>query len=473
MTGSKGSCRRHPVLVVLWSTVVISVWYSQSVSSQGPISKCTGTILTGSAAFGDWRSSAPGICRRITVNDLPPPFATPSGVAFAAIIPRPAGAWPQVKPNFKVDEFFTGLNNSRIVRVAPNGDIFVAEMMANRIRVLRAADGASKPDTASIYASGLNLPFGIAFYPPGPNPQWVYVGNTGSVVRFAYQNGDLVARGAPEVIVPVLPVGGDHFTRDVTFSLDGSKMYVSVGSWTNYGENGTAIEEGRAQVNQYNPDGSGFKVFGSGIRNAVGIAINPTTGKLWVSVNERDGLGDNLVPDYISHVDDGDFFGWPWYYINGTQDPRQTDAHPELRAKERTPDVLLQAHSASLEMAFYTGSSFPSEYMGDAFASEHGSWNRGNRTGYKVIRVPMINGIATGEYEDFMTGFVTDTGDVWGRPVGVAVARDGALLVSDDGANTIWRISYVGNGTSTATQATTSPATAAPAPGCTPAAYYG
>jgi glucose/arabinose dehydrogenase len=209
-------------------------------------------------------------------------------------------------------------------------------------------------------------------------------------------------------------------------------------------EDPSANEERRADILEYNPDGTGFRLYATGIRNAVGIAVNPGTGELWASVNERDGLGDDLVPDYITRVKDGGFYGWPWYYIGPNQDPRHAGAHPELRAKVIVPDVLLQSHSASLEMMFYGGRQFPREYVGDAFAGEHGSWNRARRTGYKVIRLPMRGGVPTGEYEDFMTGFVTPAGEVWGRPVGVAEAKDGALFVSDDGANTIWRVTYTG-----------------------------
>jgi glucose/arabinose dehydrogenase len=195
---------------------------------------------------------------------------------------------------------------------------------------------------------------------------------------------------------------------------------------------------------EYNTDGTGFRIFAYGIRNAVGITINPTTGELWASVNERDNLGDQLVPDYITHVQEGGFYGWPWFYIGSHQDPRHPGERGDLIDKVLVPDVLLQSHSASLEMTFYTGKQFTAEYMNDGFAAEHGSWNRSRRTGYKVIRVPMKGGKATGEYEDFMTGFVTSDGNVWGRPVGVDVATDGSLFVSDDGSNSIWHVTYIG-----------------------------
>ena len=297
-----------------------------------------------------------------------------------------------------------------------------------------------------VFAKGLNQPYGITFYPPGGDPQWVYIGNTDAVIRFPYRNGDLVARGTAQHLVD-LPAGGDHWTRDIQFTADGKKMFVSVGSASNVDDTDTTpAEKNRAEILQFNPDGSEMRVYASGIRNAGGgLAINPKNGELWCSVNERDGLGDDLVPDYITHVEEGGFYGWPWWYIGGHQDPRHEGKHPELKAKVIVPDVLVQPHNASLEMTFYEGKQFPSEFLGDIFSSQHGSWNRSLRTGYEVIRVLLHQTArATGEYEDFLTGFVVDNGHVWGRPVGVAVAQDGSLLVSDDGSNSIWRVSYTG-----------------------------
>ena len=414
--------------------------------STATVAQPTGEVLTGKNALGDWTTDAPGVRRRITTADLPAPYETKSVDNGPFNSGRPAGAMPKVADGFKVEEFASGLNNPRLIRTAPNGDIFVAESSPGRIRVLRAKDGAAKPDTNEIFVDGLQQPFGIAFYPSGPNPKYIYVANTGSVWRYPYQNGDLKARGQAEVVVADVPGGGrlrggGHWTRDIAFSKDDKKMYVSVGSHSNVYENPDENEERRADILEFNPDGTGGRIYAAGIRNPVGIAVNPTTGDLWTSVNERDGLGDNLVPDYITRVKENGFYGWPWYYLGANQDPRHKGEHPELRDKVNVPDVLLQSHSASLEMVFYTGSNFPKEFNGDAFAAEHGSWNRAHRTGYKVIRVPVKNGVPTGEYEDFMTGFVTSDGNVWGRPVGVAVARDGALLVTDDGSNTVWRVS--------------------------------
>jgi len=401
--------------------------------------------------FTDYRHEQPGTIRKITVADLPEPYRTASADNRAHIVPRPADAWPKAPPGFTVTLYAAGLQNPRLIRRAPNGDLFVAESEPGRIRVLRGVGADGKAQTMEIYATGLTQPFGIAFYPPGPDPQYVYVANTGSVVRFSYRNGDLKARGAPQTIVPDIPsggrlTGGGHWTRDLAFTLDGSKMFVSVGSHSNDDDADAHKEEyHRADILEFNPDGSGGRIYAYGIRNPVGIATNPTTGVLWASVNERDGLGDNLVPDYITHVEPGGFYGWPWFYMGGHQDPRQQGKHPELQSKVITPDVLLQPHNASLEMTFYDGSQFPAEYRGDIFAGEHGSWNKAVRTGYEVIRVPMKEGRATGQYEDFLTGFVTADGDVWGRPVGVAVAHDGSLIVTDDGSNSVWRVSYAGS----------------------------
>jgi len=397
------------------------------------------------APFTDYRYEKPGLVRKITLGDLPAPFATTSVGNGPEVVPRPESAWPQVPSGFKVDLYTDGINEPRLIRTAPNGDIFVAESRPGQVRVFRGMTADGKPQQAEVFATGLNQPFGINFYPPGPNPQWVYVGNTNSVVRFPYQNGDLKARGPSEHLAD-LPSGRGHITRDIQFSPDGGKMFVSVGSGSNVDDPDTTPEEkNRADVLEFNPDGTGMRVYAYGIRNCVGMAVNPQTGELWCSVNERDALGDNLVPDYITHVQDGGFYGWPWWYMGGHQDPRHEGKHPELKDKVITPDVILHPHNASLEMTFYDGKQFPADYQGDIFACEHGSWNRSVRVGYELIRVPLHQtGHATGEYEDFMTGFVVDNGHVWGRPVGVTTAPDGSLLVTDDGSNSIWRITYTG-----------------------------
>ena len=404
-------------------------------------------LRTGQAALGDFRGDGPGVRRHITIADLPPPFATRSARNGPDVVPPPPGASPDVPSGFRVDVFARDLAGPRLIRVSPSGDLFVAESEAGRIRMLRAADGAASAEQDEVFAAGLDKPFGIAFYPPGPEPKWVYVAQTNAVIRFPYQNGDTHARGGPETIVPSLTkASGGHWTRDVAFSGDGTQMFVSVGSESNVAE-GSAEERDRADVLVFDPNGEGHggrHVFASGIRNCVGLAVHATTGDLWCATNERDGLGDDLVPDYVTRVRRGGFYGWPWYYLGNHQDPRHAGEHPELAPAVVVPDVLLQSHSAPLEMAFYDATAFPPKYRGCAFVSLHGSWNRAKRTGPKVVAVPLQAGAPTFEYEDFMTGFVVGDDAVWARPVGVAVARDGSLFVSEDGNGTVWRISYDG-----------------------------
>jgi len=415
---------------------------------------------------GDWRHAAPGVRYHLKATELPPPYSTGSSGNGPKVVRPTAASQLAVPPGFTVRKFAEGLTNPRLTRVAPNGDIFVAETAARRIRVLRAVDGADAPTEMSIFAEGLDRPFGIAFYPLGDHPEWVYVANNNAVVRFPYQNGDLKARGAPEVIVPQLTAGtGGHSTRDVAFSLDGKRLFISVGSASNVAEKlgaktpeeirqweaehgrGAAwgYETNRADILVTDPTGrQPLHAFATGIRNGVGLAVDPATGALWTSTNERDGLGDDLVPDYITRVQEGGYYGWPWYYLGNHEDPRHRGVRPDLAGAAIVPDVLVQAHSASLQMTFYPtnagGAAFPAEYHGDIFAALHGSWNRHSRTGYKVVRVRLEHGVPTGAYEDFLTGFVVDADNVWGRPVGVAVAHDGALLVTEDGNGTIWRV---------------------------------
>jgi len=409
-----------------------------------PAPPASAGLRTGRAAFGDYRGDGPGVRRHITIADLPEPYSTPSAQNGPDVVAPPPGAHPYLPPGFRVDVFAHDLLGPRALRVSPSGDLFVAESQAGRVRVLRAADGARAAEHDAIFASGLERPFGIAFYPPGPEPKWIYVAETNAVVRFPYASGDMTARGAPETIVPSLTHGlGGHWTRDVVFSLDGKQMFVSVGSGSNVAE-GDSDERDRADVLVFDPEGRDRRVYASGIRNCVGLAVHATTGDLWCSTNERDGLGDDLVPDYITRVRPGGFYGWPWYYLGDHEDPRHAGERPDLAATAIVPDVLLQAHSASLQMTFYDKTAFPLRYRGAAFASLHGSWNRGKRTGPKVVMVPLEDGVPMGEYEDFMTGFVVDDDAVWARPVGIAVARDGALFVSEDGNGTIWRIAAGG-----------------------------
>jgi len=403
--------------------------------------------------FTDFKGEAPGNVHHITANDLPDPYATKFSALFSRPVPR-GDAWPQAPKGFTVDLYAESLKDEdgkalspRTIIAAPNGDLFVAAQNQGKVLVFRTGPGG-KMQSMSVFASKLNLPFGLAFYPPGPNPKYLYVGDTDKILRFAYASGDTQATADPETVVTDLPAGPNHFSRGVAFSLDGKQMWISVGSHTNVTDTDVDKSEfHRADMLVANPtalnqDGKDLEVYAWGIRNGEAINVNPTTGELWTSVNERDDLGDNLPPDYITHVQKGGFYGWPWYYTGGNPDPRFPGKHPELKDKAIVPDVLMEPHNASLNITFYEGKQFPKEYQGQLFAAEHGSWNRSVRTGYEVVLVPLKNGHAEGDYQDFLTGFVTPSGDCWGRPVGVAVAKDGSLMVTDDGSNSIWRVTY-------------------------------
>jgi glucose/arabinose dehydrogenase len=417
-------------------------------------------LRTGSDAFGGYKDDGPGVRRHFGVEDLKAPFASASVRRGPRVVERPPGFDLRVPPGFKVELFAKDLEGPRLLRTAPNGDLFVAESNPGRVLVLRASRDGGAPEVTT-FVTGQTRPFGLAFY-PAKDPKWLYVANTDAIVRFPYTEGDVVARGAAETIVPHLTkTSGGHWTRDVAFSRDGARMFVAVGSGSNVAEGmprksvgeaetwerehglGAAWgdEDGRAQVRVMTPEGTEARAFATGIRNCVGMLVAPND-DLYCATNERDGLGDDLVPDYVTRVRDGAYYGWPWYYLGSHEEPRKKGDRPDLASKVRVPDVLVQAHSAALEPALYDGTMFPDAYLGSIFVALHGSWNRDDRTGYKVIRVPFRDGVPTGEYEDFLTGFVVDEDEVWGRPVGVAVAKDGALFVSEDGNGTIWRITY-------------------------------
>lgn len=417
----------------------------------------------------DWKKDEPGRVHKVEVADLPAPYASASANNFPRFIDKPADAELALPEGFGVEIFATGLQAPRAMVLAPNGDIFLAETQSGRIKVMRPSADGSTAEEIEVFAQGLLQPLGIAFYPAGDNPEWVYVAETNRVVRYAYDVGDTVAKGVPEVIVPQLsPVGGGHYTRDIAFSPDGNRMFVSVGSQSNVAEDllpaksaaelqaweaehglgatwGT--EENRAGVLVFDVGSAEARTFATGIRNCVGMTAQPETGELWCTTNERDMLGDDLVPDYSTRVQEGAFYGWPWYYMGNNEDPRHAGVRPDLAGKASVPDVLYTAHSASVDLEFYPlqpsgNSAFPAEYAGDGFAVLHGSWNRAFRTGHKIVRLPIENGVPTGEYIDFMTGFIEDDGNAWGRPVALVVAQDGSLLLSDDSANVVYRISY-------------------------------
>ena len=484
-----------PAATLFPIVALLSISVSTSANLRAQSAPPPATTLTGQAAFTDWNRQQPGVRHKITVADLPEPNPEEAVSNQPHVIARPADAWPIAPAGFKVALYAGGdttpmqradnvehmtrssgtFTEPRLIRVAPNGDLFLSDSGAGEVIVLRGVGADGKAAQIATFATGLDHPFGIAFYPVD-NPKYVYVANTTNVQRFPYHSGDLHASGPAETVVPQLAgwaqlTGGGHWTRDVVFTKDGQHMLVSVGSGSNVDDADTHQREfHRADILEYTPDGKFVEVYAHGLRNCVGEAINPTTGSLWCSTNERDNLGNHLVPDYVTSVPEGGFFGWPWYYMGGHRDTRDpepcadgTGPNPQLSApltadqakeckrvdlasKVLTPDVLVQPHMASLQMVFYPTQKkeFPASYDGDAFAAEHGSWNRANRAGYEVIRIPMHDGHATGEYDDFLTGFVTADGQVWGRPVGVAVADDGSLFVTDDGSRSVWHVTYAG-----------------------------
>ena len=416
-----------------------------------------------------------------------PPVSVPSPNR-GNMVEKPADVMPMVPAGFTIS-VYAEIQAPRLMVYAPNGDLFVSSPATNSITVLRDANNDGVFEHRGVYAQGdpppgrsggaaqtgpqrpapaaqvnpaqngpvlgANAPACAAppaFHTPGPgtvaapfgmafNNGYLYVGNTGSIVRFKYANGDLKAQGAPEKLLD-MPVGG-HSTRNIAFNRAGTKMYVAVGSQSN---NNAGEDCRRAAVLEFNPDGTGYRVFASGLRNPVGLTRQPGTDTLWTTVNERDNLGDDLVPDYATSLKDGGFYGWPYSYIGKHSDPRYAGAFPDLVNRALVPDVLIPSHSAPLGITFYTGNQFPQRYRNGGFVALHGSWNRSVASGYKIVFFPMNNG-RPGPLEDFMTGFLSNDGEGfvtierWGRPVDVATSADGGLLVSDDGGNRIWKIS--------------------------------
>ncbi len=374
----------------------------------------------------------------IRPSDLPPPFSSESASQPPQVVPQPQGARLQVPSGFEVEIWADGLTRPRWLAVGPNGDVFLAESYNNRIQILRDHDQDGVADFRQIFAEGLNQPFGMAV---SPDQQFFYIANTDAVIRFPYQVGQDRLQRASEQITD-LPGQGyrQHWTRNLIFSPDGQKLYVSVGSQSNVSEEPLP----RAAVLVMNPDGSDRDVFASGLRNPVGLGFEPITGTLYTTVNERDGLGDDLVPDYLTSLQAGGFYGWPFAYVGSNPDPR-TRRNPELEQQSIVPEVLFQSHSAALGLVFYTADQFPDAYHNDAFVAFRGSWNRSAGTGYKIVRVPFdAQGQPEGYYEDFLTGWLIDPSipSVWGRPVGLAIAQDGSLLITDEPGGKIWRVSY-------------------------------
>lgn len=424
----------------------------------------SGEVRTGNAALAGWKTDAPGVRRHIKSSDLPsavtPSEPEKSSGTPVKIVARPGDALPKVPEGFAVRVFATGFKQPRTIRTAPGGDIFLSESGTGRVLVFPA--GSNAPGAkAEVFAENLEKPYGIAFH-PAVNPRHVYVAAANQVVRYPYREGSVKAAGPAEIIIRDIPTKR-HWTRDLAVSRDGKRMFVSIGSASNLGVDGMPAmtpekirefeethgrgaawgeEENRAVVRVFAPDGKSLRNFATGLRNCSGLAMQPGTDNLWCVVNERDHLGPDLVPDFMVRVQDGAFYGWPWYYLGGQEDPALKGKRADLVGQVQSPEVLFQAHSSALAVAFYDRDQFPAEYRGDAFVTLHGSHTRPDRTGYKVVRVRMKAGKPSGEYEDFMTGFLVDNDTAWGRPAGVTVARDGALLVTDDANGTIFRVTH-------------------------------
>jgi glucose/arabinose dehydrogenase len=394
----------------------------------------------------------------LLAQQLPAPFATPWYRKGPRNVAMPDGHKLTVPAGFNVNVFADGLQMPRFMALAPNGDVFVTESMTSgRITVLRDTDHDGVAETKATFAEGLTRPFGIAFL-----KDYLYIGNNDAVVRFKYTAGQMAAAGPPEKLTDLPPSnagvdrdtaerlkidlaqtrGYNHYTRNLIFNAAGTKMYVTVGSATNATPDD---DKRRAAVLELNPDGTGERVFAGGLRNPVGLAFYPGTNTLWTAVNERDQLGDDLVPDYITSVRDGGFYGWPYSYIGKNLDPTVTTQRPDLVAKAIIPDVLLMSHSAALGIIFYTGTQFPAQYRNRAFVALHGSINRSKLSGYQVMTVPMKDGKPAGPPEDFLSGFIArddEEKEAWGRPVGLLQLADGSMLVSDDSGKRVWRVTY-------------------------------
>lgn len=399
------------------------------------VSLCSGFIAAAGTAWAT--TDEPGQRFEVRLDALAEPHETPSVFNGSASVARPEGALPEAPEGFVVSVFADGLQHARWLAVAPNGDVFLAESFQGKVTVLRDEDGDGRAEIRDTFADGLSRPHGLLFIEDA-----LLIGDVRGVWRVPYQSGDLKAQGMAPITKPgALGQSGGHWTRNLALSPDGAHLFVAVGSRGNVAEE----PEPFASVQRFARDGSKQMTFASGLRNPVGIAFYPGTNDLYVVVNERDGLGDGLVPDYLTRITEGAFFGWPYAYLGANPDPDFGAKKPDMVAQSQTPDLLFESHSAALGLVFYDHDQFPAEYRGDAFVAFHGSWNSAKPTGYKVVRAKFEDGRPVGWYDNFLTGFWTagdERAEVWGRPVGLAVTQDGSLLVADDVANVVWRVSY-------------------------------
>lgn len=366
---------------------------------------------------------------------LPPPFHSPSVQNRPQVIPRPDGAQLKLPQGFQIKEFATDFEKPRIMIYAPGGEIFITDSVTNGSVILLAGKDGKPLASRRKLIEGLDRPYGMVWW-----KDYLYVGETTSLKRYKYDAKN-VSFGKGEEIVNMANFGKGHWTRAVAFDPKGEKLYLGIGSESNVSAGEPAQ---RAAISRYNPDGSGYELFATGTRNPTQIGFYPGTSQLWASIQERDALGDDLVPDYFTHIQQGGFYGWPYSYFGPNEDPRNKGMKPDLVKKTITPDVSLGAHTAVIDWKFYTAKKFPAHYQEGAFVALHGSWNRAQRVGYSVVFVPFKGGKPAGPPEDFLTGWRIDPGkrEVWGRPTGILVMKDGSLLVSDDGGNKVWHITH-------------------------------
>jgi glucose/arabinose dehydrogenase len=398
------------------------------------VSRSLFLVLAGSMLLGQTGHQIP-------VNDtpLPKPYATPSANNSPRVVPQPDGAELSVPSGFNVSAWADGFSRPRFMLLGPSGEILLSDSSnEGKVYVLQDSDGDGTADSRHVLVEGMYRPYGLAFW-----KDYLYVAGTTEIKRWHYNQETMQVQGDGETIVSWPDFQRGHWTRSIVFSPDGKTLYATIGSQSNVDSGEDPM---RAAINTYNPDGSNHQIFAAGLRNVIGLDFYPGTDQLWAAVQERDALGDDLVPDYFTTVNEGEFFGWPYAYTGPHADPRREGERPDLVQKTRYPDVLIPAHSAVLDAEFYTANQFPEHYQGGAFLAYHGSWNRAERTGYKVAFVPFRDGRPVSGPEDFLVGWLINPAEkeVWGRPVGILQLPDGSLLVSDDGGRKIWRVWYEG-----------------------------